>query len=394
MRPAHLVWWLARPLLAAACLAQITVPLARIAASYRATDLDFSPSQILIMSSAFSVLPAILAVSIGRYNDLHGNGHSAVWGAALVLLACLMLFWPGGGIWWLTGISIVIGLGQTLQLTALQGEIGMLRLPRHRNSMVGSLMFWQAVGQVAAPLLLSLAGLGVGREAYGSLVFRLGILCSGLAILGLAMGVLQLRHATLPSRGEVKPAGVGRILGVPGLAWVMLAGSLCVAVHDLVLVFMPVLGAARGVPAFEVGLLLACFALGQMVARAAYRSVANWLGPRVLMFLGVLGTAAFTAMLALPLEVTLSAVVLMLTGLAMGFAVTSSVSLTMDLAPPGARATSLGLRLAMNRAGQFLIPLVSGGAAAALGPGAVFFVLGAVLGSVGLTGGHLLLRRS
>lgn len=392
MRPRRLVWRLARPLLLAACLAQIVVPLIRIATSYRATDLALSPSQILVMSSTFSVLPALLAVSMGRYNDLHGNGRAALLGSALVLVAALMLMWPPGGIWWLTALSIVLGLGQTLQLTGLQGEVGALRLPHQRRSMVGALMFWQAVGQVAAPACLSLVAMGLPAGANGLLPGRLALVAAGLAGAGLLIGLLLWRHAAEPRATVPAPAGMASILAVPGLPWVILAGSLCVAVHDLTLVFLPVLGAARGIAATEVGVLLALFAVGQMLSRAGYAVAAGWLGPRWLMFHGVLGTAAFSAALALPLGTGLAGLALALTGLAMGFAITASVSLTMDMAPPGTRATSLGLRLATNRAGQFLIPLASGGAAAALGPGAVFLVLGAVLGGVGLSGTRLLLR--
>ncbi|WP_170297787.1 MFS transporter [Paracoccus litorisediminis] len=384
---------MARPLLVSALIGQVVAPLVRIATSYRATDLDLSPQQVLLLSSAFSVLPMFLAVRMGRYNDLHGNGHAAIIGSALVLCACLMLVWPGGNLLWLVAVSIVLGLGQTFQLTGLQGEIGMLRLPSQRSSMVGSLMFWQAVGQVAAPLLLSLVAIGLGRDALGLLSLRLALVASALAAFGLGLGLLIWRNAAPPRVIGMDAARMRRIIAVPGFLWVIVAGSLCVAVHDLVLVFMPVLGVARGIAATEVGVLLAMFAIGQMISRACYRRVVLWWGPRRLMYGAVLATALASSALALPLGTVATGAALGLTGLSMGFAITSSVSLTMDLAPRGARATSLGLRLALNRAGQFLIPLASGGAAAALGPGAVFALLGAILCGVGLSGSRQMLRK-
>ncbi len=66
------------------------------------------------------------------------------------------------------------------------------------------------------------------------------------------------------------------------------------------------------------------------------------------------------------------------------------VSLTLSMSPPGSRATSLGMRLATNRASQFIMPLVGGGAAALTGPGSVFFLLGGSLLLLGFVGGRTL----
>lgn len=374
-------------LLAASCLAQIVVPLARIGTSYRATELKLSESQILVLSSAFSLLPAFLAVYMGRYNDRHGNGRASLAGALLMVISCLMLLPAAEGVWWLLAASVVLGLGQTLQLTALQGEIATFRLRRHREGMVGSLMLWQAIGQVSAPMILSLVAL-----AGGQLSQRLALVASAIALVCAGLSVVLWRCAAEPREVSRQPLAIGRIFSVSGLGWVMLSGSLCVAVYDLTLIYMPVVGEARGIPAEMVGLLLALLACGQILSRALYRRVQMQAGSRKLMLGGVLGTALLTVLLGLPMHILAIGAVLGLIGVTMGFAITSSVALTMTLSPPGARATSLGLRLAMNRAGQFVIPLAAGGAAAILGAGAVFFVLGLVLGGVGLQGPRVLSR--
>ena len=383
------VWRLARPLLITACLAQFIVPLARLATSYRATELALSPSEVLVLSSAFSVLGMFFAVAMGRYNDLHGNGAAALAGALCLLLACVMLALPvSWGFWWLMVASVILGLGQTLHVTAVQGEVGMFRRPHHRDGMIGGLMLWQAVGQVAAPLVLSLVALGGGE-----LPLRLAIVASAFSVVAVALSVLLWRHGAAPRDIHIEPPALRKILGTPGLGWVILAGSLCVAVHDLTLVFMPVVGSERGIPPAEVGVLLALFSGGQMLARGAYRPAARLLGRRNLMFFGVLGTAAFTTGLAMPAGSPMLGAMLAMVGVFLGFAITASVSLTMEMAPARSRATSLGLRLAMNRVGQFVIPLAAGGAAVTLGPGAVFVLLGSTLGGIGLYGARALTPR-
>ena len=379
MRTKGLVWRLARPVLAVAFLAQVIVPLARIATSYRATEGGLSPAQILILSSAFALLPAFLAVGMGRHNDRYGGSRAAMLGAILMAAGCAMLVAPFGGMVWLVMVSILLGMGQTLQLTALQAEIGALRLQSHREKMVGGLMVWQAVGQVGAPLILSAVALSPDGLS-GNLAFVAAL----LAVFGIVISLLLFRHAARP-QSFVAHAPLGAIIAVPGLPWVIVGGSLCVAVQDLTLIYLPVVGHAQDIPPTIVGLVLMLFAMTQMLSRAVYARASARLGQNALMWGSVLGTGLATAAVALPIGIWGIAAALSLSGFCLGFAITASVALTMRLAPPGARSTSLGLRLATNRAGQFSIPLIAGLIASAQA-GAVFLVLGLAVAATGAAG--------
>lgn len=384
----RLVRGLVFPLLANAGLAQIIVTLARIAISYRAAELSLSPSQVLILSASFSVLPAALAIGMGRYNDGHGNGMAALVGTGLMVAACAAILAPGMSAWHLLLASIALGLGQTFQLTGLQGEVGLLRRTRHRERMVGGLMVWQAIGQVSAPVFLSAMALSQGQISA-----KLAAVSTLIALISFALSASLWRNATKPQLKGAQPGGLRRLLVSPHLVWVMIAGSLCVAVHDLMLIYLPVIGPTRDIPPSQIGLLLALSAGGQTASRALYGLAVEKVGPRRLMSVGILGTAIPTAMLALPVGVVWIAIFLALSGLAMGLAISSSLLLTMSMAPVEARATGLGLRLAVNRIGQFVIPVASGAAAATLGPDAVFMVVGMLLAAVGAYGVWLLQGR-
>ena len=379
MRASGLVWRLARPVLAVAFLAQIIVPLARIATSYRATEAGFSAAQVLVLSSAFALLPAFLAVRMGRHNDRHGGGTASLFGAVLLAAGCAALVVPVADMLWLVIVSVLLGLGQTLQLTALQAEIGALRLQSHRDRMVGGLMLWQAVGQVGAPLILS----AVALSADG-LSRNLALVAAGLAVLGAVTSLLLYRHAAPPKPAET-PASLRVIGRVPGLPWVIAGGSLCVAVQDLTVIYLPVVGEERGISPAVVGLVLMLFAAAQMLSRAVYATASARIGQSALMWGSVLGVGLATAALALPFGAGAIAAALSVSGFCLGFAITASVALTMRLAPPGSRSTSLGLRLAMNRTGQFSIPLLAGMIANAQA-GAVFLLLGLAVAGTGALG--------
>lgn len=366
------------PLLLTAFLTQVIVPLARIATSYRGTQAGLSASELLLLSSAFALLPAFLAVGMGRANDRRGAGRSVVLGAALMVVACALLALPGQWLVLLTS-SVLLGLGQTFQITAMQAEIGAIRDVPHRERMIARLMLWQAVGQVAAPLLLSLVAL------WGeSLQIGLALAVIGLSGVGLAASMAVMRGAAKAAPPALH-VPLAHILSVRGLPWVIAGGSLCVAVQDLTMIYLPVVGEGRGIPPATIGLVLMLFALAQVASRGVYAWAARLAGPSWLLWCSVLGTGLATAALALPFGAGGIGAMLIVSGLCLGFAITSSVSLTMRMAPCGARATSLGLRLAINRVGQFSIPLAAGAIAAAQA-GAVFALLGLALAATGLAG--------
>lgn len=368
------------PLLMAAFLTQVVVPLARIATSYRATQAGMSPSEVLLLSSAFALLPAFLAVSMGRANDRRGAGRSVVLGAVLMLAASSLLVLPGHAAVLLVA-SVLLGLGQTFQITAMQAEIGAIRSVPQREGMIARLMLWQAVGQVVAPLLLSVVA--VSGE---SLQLGLALAVTALSVAGLGASLILMRQATVVTPSATR-VSLGSILSVPGLPWVIAGGSLCVAVQDLTMIYLPVVGEDRSIAPATVGFVLMLFALAQVASRGVYAWAARLFGPSWLLWCSVLGTGTATAALALPLGAWGIGGALIISGFCLGFAVTSSVSLTMRMAPCGARATSLGFRLAMNRVGQFSIPLVAGAIAAAQA-GAVFALLGLALAATGLAGFH------
>jgi MFS family permease len=228
-------------------------------------------------------------------------------------------------------------------------------------------------------LLLSLVAL-LG----GNLPGNLATVAAALAAFGAVTSVLLYRNAA-PPRPVETPASLRSIAGVPGLAWVIVSGSLCVAVQDLTLIYLPLVGEARSIPPAVVGTLLMLFAVAQMRSRPFYAPAAARFGPTILLWGAVLGTGLSTTVLALPVGAVVLAVALAVSGFCLGFAITASVALTMRLAPPGARSTSLGRRLAMNRAGQFAISLFAGLIATAQA-GAVFLLLGLAVAGTGAAG--------
>jgi predicted MFS family arabinose efflux permease len=191
--------------------------------------------------------------------------------------------------------------------------------------------------------------------------------------------VIQFALPRLRSIGATEVIPVGRILRIPGLLWIIIASSLCVTAGDLLLVYLPVLGAERALDAATIGWLLSLRAAVAMTSRLFFSRLIRVFGRMTLMMIAMVSGALAIGSLAMPLPVWGLAISMAVTGFGLGIALTATLSLTVVAAPATARATAISLRLTANRVGQFLIPLGSGLIAGALGVGSVFALMAASL---------------
>ena len=227
-----------------------------------------------------------------------------------------------------------------------------------------------SLGQALGPLFLGVAD----GWPHGAAIPVLGA-----ALLVLAM--LQLIRVS-PSRkrdGDRAEIPLSEIAATPGLPWLIILGSICVASQDLILAFLPLLGVERGIAPAAIGILLSLRAGAAMVSRICFSRAVRLLGRvRLLLAATLMGGLGLLG-ISLPLPVWGLAVALALTGFGVGIALTSTVSLTMVIAPPAARGTALSLRLTANRIAQFTIPIIAGVAVGSFGAAGVLGVSGAAL---------------
>ena len=170
-----------------------------------------------------------------------------------------------------------------------------------------------------------------------------------------------------------------QIAATRGLPWIVLTGSICVTAQDLLLAFMPVLGEERGIAPATIGFLLSLRAIASMLSRLAFSSAVQAVGRLRLMLGSAVVGGAGLLLLALPLPVWALALALVVAGFGIGIALTSSIAMTLEIAPPAARGTALSLRLTANRISQFAVPLLAGFVVAPMGAAGIFGLTGAAL---------------
>src|SRR5262249_41005481 len=166
----------------------------------------------------------------------------------------------------------------------------------------------------------------------------------------------QARPAALKARrrapGDLVP--IGKLLVLRGFAAVMLSSVVTVTSLDLLVIYLPALGAERQIDADHIGLLLTVRAIASLVSRVFYARLIFAIGRAPLTLISMLGSAAGFLVLALPLSLPTMYAILIWLGFAMGIASTLTLSGVMHLAPPEVCGTALTLRMTGNRVGQIV----------------------------------------
>jgi len=359
-------------LMATAFFEQVTTTLVRVTTTYRAVELDLSVVWLGIITAAFAMLPIGLAVPVGRFIDRGNDARTAWIGGGLQVVACagLALWQSLPSLLFFTAVlgasHLMLVISQQVLCTRVHGLGSMER-------MLGNYMLANAVGQGVGPYIVGWSG-GQASIPPTQLLFWLGLVAACFS----CASALLLRSPgtpTPPVEGS-RPMPVRDIVSLPWIKILFVMSIVTVSAQDLVVVYLPLLGAERAMAVDAVGLLLTVRAVASMLARLAFTRLNDWLGNRALMILATYAGAVSYVALAAPLPFALMNVAIAVAGFTLGVAVTVSIAALLALASAEARGTANSLRMMGNRVGQFTLPVVAGLIAAAAGAASIFFILG------------------
>jgi MFS family permease len=359
------------PLLTTAFLEQTVTTLVRVTISYRAVELGLPVVWLGVITAAFAVLPLVFAVKIGRFIDRGNDTRTAWMGGGLMSVACAGLFlWQS-----LVGLLIftaVLGIGHLLLVISQQVLCTRDPTPGAMERMIGNYMVANAVGQGFGPYLVGWAG-GDASLPPTHFLFGIGF---GVSLLTFAVSFLLRAGTPRVVKAEQKPVPVRDIASIPGIRIVFFLSIVTVAAQDLIVVYLPVLGAERGLPVDTVGVLLAVRAIASMFSRFLFARLNQMFGRWPLLLTSTLAGAACYIGLALPLPMAVMYVAIAGAGFALGISVTGSIATLLSLASDEARGTANSLRMMGNRMGQFIIPFLAGLIATAAGAAGIFLAIG------------------
>jgi MFS family permease len=209
------------------------------------------------------------------------------------------------------------------------------------------------------------------------LLFGAGLALSAVALAG-AAAIRPSRHRGLGQGGkEITP--VRQLLRLPGLWAVMLASVITVTAGDLIVIYLPLLGAERAIDANNIGGLLTARAVASMAARLIYARLIAGFGRIPLMLASLLGGSAAFACLAISMPVWLLYAATASTGFTVGIANTITVTSVVAMTSAGVRATANSLRVTGNRIAQVTLPFGASLVAAVAGAAGIFIIIAASL---------------
>jgi predicted MFS family arabinose efflux permease len=213
-------------------------------------------------------------------------------------------------------------------------------------------------------------------------LFAIGaVLAVGALATALLMRPLRVQPVAAASR-EIVP--VREILRVPGLIAVILVGVVLVSSSDVIIIYIPLLGAERHIDVHDIGLLLTVRAAASMLARLFYARMVTMFGRWPLIIATTFICGVTFAIIAMPLPLWAMHATIFVMGFAFGIATTLSITIIVDMTTVNARGTANSLRIMSNRLGQFVMPFGASLVAALAGLAGLFLVLAvAIVGAAG-----------
>jgi len=367
------------PLLLSGDLVQAVVTIMRVTTSYRVVELDLPVIWLGIIASTYAVLPALIALRLGRFID-RGHDALATWiGAGLTVVACVGLLVSGADKPLLLGSTALLGIGNLFTIVSQQMLCVRCSGLRSRESVFGNFMVACAIGQGLGPFIVGWVG-GVAKVPPTQLLFATGLALSAVAF-AVAIAIRPSRQRGTNAAGKEVP--VAELLRLPGLWAVMIASVITVTAGDLIVIYLPLLGAERAIDVNNIGALLTARALASMAARLLYAWLIAGFGRVPLMVATLLGGSAAFACVAIPMPVALLYAAMASTGFTVGVANTLTVTSVMAMTAAGVRATANSLRVTGNRVAQVALPFGASLVAAVAGAAGIFVIIAASLAASG-----------
>ena len=372
-------------LLLHSALTQVITFVLRPTSAYRALELDVPTAWLGALTASFAVAPLVLAVPAGQATDRFGERRVMLVGAVLVALSGAVFATERGGAAGLVLGSVVLGTGHLLSVIGQQAAVANTAGPGRFDTAFGYYTFAASLGQAVGPALITLIG-GKGALPDTTPIF---LTATALGVVLLVCTAFLRMPPRARAGGTAESGGMGTLLHLPGLLRALLVSCVVLAAVDITLVYLPALGADRGLAAGFVGLLLTLRAVASMGSRLFLGRLVRMAGRRRLMIVSVALSAVSMAVVAAPMPPMAMAAVVILLGLGLGAGQPLTMSWLAEVAPAGLRGRAMSLRLTGNRLGQVLIPSAVGLVAAGVGAAGVLWATAAALAAVGIAARRL-----
>lgn len=361
-------------------LTQSLVLLLRPGITYQGLAIGLEGWWLGIVGAAFAILPLFLAIPTGRLADSIGERRVLLIGVAGVIAATTVLLFAGSTLPGLIVASSILGVGQLFSIIGQQALISNQPDSLDKNSAFGYYTLWISFGQIFGPLIITIVG-GSALIPNTALLFAIA---AGLTV-PLLIGALAVRDtkARRAKESETPDMSSAELLRLPGIARAIVTSAIIISAIDIMVIYLPALGAERGFSSGVIGIALGLRSASSMVVRVFLGRLTDRVGRARLTSISAFVAAVVFVVYVFPVP----EVALIIGGIVLGFGLGIGQPLTMawvaDVTPPGTRGKAVGLRLLANRVGILIVPAGAGLLAAATGAAGVFGGTAIILAGAG-----------
>jgi MFS family permease len=365
----------ATKLLYSSAITQGAIYVIRPMITYRALELDASPSTIGYIAAVYALFPVLLALTFGKMVGQIGEGRFVIIGTFFIGTSALLLL-AAHSLILLAIAAAMSGLAHLACMVGGQTMVALKSSPNEYEEQFGRYTFSASLGQMVGPILATLVAGSTGVIPKStSAAFALALALAAIAM----VPVISWRNEPPTVLGRKDEHGAFRaarvLLKKPGMFAAIFISLAISSTGDILVVFLPLYGSENNFSALSIGIIIAIRAATSMASRYFLGRLSAKFSPRhLLTSSNLISILMLIAMAFAPNPWILGAVVFV-AGFSLGVGQPLTMTLISQLTAPEERALAVSTRLTGNRLGQFLIPAAAGLVAASAGTSAVFIGL-------------------
>ncbi len=365
----------ARQILINSTITQGVIYIVRPMITYRALELDASPTMIGVIAALYALLPVLFALSFGRWVGTLGEGRFVILGTASMSLAAGLLIFAQS----IPLLAVAAALSGLSHLACMVGgqTLVSLRSPNDQyEKYFGYYTFSASLGQMLGPIIAVLVAGSTGVIPKSTTTaFAVAALFAIAALIPIMNWRNEEPTVRAAQREEGALRSAGSLLKNRKIFSAIYTSMAISSVGDILVVFLPLLGNEKSFSAFSIGVIIAIRAGASMLSRIYLGKLSEkFATERILVVSTIISLTACAAM-AFASNVYLLAIIVVIAGFALGVGQPLTMSMVSLATAPEDRALAVSARLTGNRFGQFILPAGAGVLASSSGTSAVFIAL-------------------
>lgn len=389
----------------AGVLTQTTANLVRPVTSYKLILLGWGETQIGLATASYALLPLLLALPFGRLLSRLASPRNFVALGIIILAVGAAYLAITDHLVQLMVASALLGIGHLMFTIGGQSMVARRSRATQMDANFGWFTAAFSVGQMLGPLL---SGLVLGNTSLTqtapdgnalasnvNLALWVGAIASIIAVPVLytlrttsSVNTQTQDIVTVESQTNAKPSALN-ILKTPGIVSHMLAALALLAILDILVAFMPLVGETLGVSPLVIGALLAIRGATSVISRVFIRPLSTRYPRNILLLVSLLVSAIAIAIVPAVIQWGMTGIVvafifMSVGGFTLGLGQPLTMTMITQAVPRAWRSPALALRLMGNRIGQVVLPIAASAVAGPTGPAGGIWFACAILGISGV----------